>query len=204
MGAVVAQAAGETRVRRALRCQREGSVLRGGARTWSSMLCLEGGGVCCCVSSALRLEFRRDTAVDPIDRVLNRLKLINNRGAQLSVLMATNRPFRCLPTSRPEGGEKRGMAMLARVTGGAPAGSHRPCPTGVCVWRRHAQVVAVVAAQSARSKRVPSVSATAGASRSSPVRPAPRTRARLQLRRRLAACCCVLRPKLLSGAVDGD
>ena len=54
----------------------------------------------------------------------------------------------------------------------------------------------------------PSVSATAaksaGASRSSPVRPAPRARARLQLRRRLTVCCCVLRPKLLSGAADGD
>ena len=46
------------------------------------------------------------------------------------------------------------MAMLARVTGGAPAGSHRPCPTGVCVWRRRAQVAAAVAAQSARSERV--------------------------------------------------
>eukprot|EP01046_Picozoa_sp_COSAG06_P054774 COSAG06_NODE_9859_length_1802_cov_16.537874_3_plen_176_part_01 len=45
-----------------------------------------------------------------------------------------------------------------------------------------------------------SVFATAGASRSSPVRPAPRARARLWLRRRLAACCCVLRLKLLSGA----
>ena len=50
----------------------------------------------------------------------------------------------------------------------------------------------------------PSVSATAGASRSSPVRPAPRAHARLQLWRRLAACCCVLRRKLLSGAADGD
>jgi hypothetical protein len=50
----------------------------------------------------------------------------------------------------------------------------------------------------------PSVSATAGASRSSPVRPAPRAHARLQLWQRLAACCCVLRPKLLSGVVDGD
>eukprot|EP01046_Picozoa_sp_COSAG06_P000286 COSAG06_NODE_8_length_37897_cov_42.611884_5_plen_69_part_00 len=48
------------------------------------------------------------------------------------------------------------------------------------------------------------VSTTAGASRSSPVRPAPRARARLQLRRRLAACCCVLRRKLLSGAADSD
>eukprot|EP01046_Picozoa_sp_COSAG06_P009337 COSAG06_NODE_485_length_15117_cov_5.922493_13_plen_212_part_00 len=42
----------------------------------------------------------------------------------------------------------------------------------------------------------PSVSATAGASRSSPVRPAPRARARLQLWWRLAACCCVLRNTL--------
>ena len=56
----------------------------------------------------------------------------------------------------------------------------------------------------ASGSSAPSVSATAGASRSSPVRPAPRARARLQLWRRLAACCCVLRPKLLSGAADGD
>ena len=50
------------------------------------------------------------------------------------------------------GGEKRDMAMLARVTGGAPVGSHRPCPTVVRVRRDRAQVVAVAAAQSARSE----------------------------------------------------
>ena len=45
------------------------------------------------------------------------------------------------------------MAMLARVTGGAPVGSHRPCPTVVRVRRDRAQVAAAAAAQSARSER---------------------------------------------------
>ena len=44
------------------------------------------------------------------------------------------------------------MAMLARVTGGAPVGSHRPCPTVVRVRRDRAQVAAAAAAQSARSE----------------------------------------------------
>ena len=50
------------------------------------------------------------------------------------------------------GGEKRDMAMLARVTGGAPVGSHRPGPTVVRDRRDRAQVAAAVAAQSARSE----------------------------------------------------
>ena len=45
----------------------------------------------------------------------------------------------------------------------------------------------------ASGSSAPSVFATAGASRSSPVRPAPRACTRLQLRRRLTAHCCVLR-----------
>ena len=52
-----------------------------------------------------------------------------------------------------EGGEKRDVAMLARVAGGTPVGSHRPCPTVVRVWRRRALVAAAAAAHSARSER---------------------------------------------------
>eukprot|EP01046_Picozoa_sp_COSAG06_P016193 COSAG06_NODE_1064_length_10862_cov_62.026573_5_plen_90_part_00 len=44
------------------------------------------------------------------------------------------------------------MAMLARVTGGTPVGSHRLCPTVVRVRRDRAQVAAVVAAPSAWSE----------------------------------------------------
>ena len=44
------------------------------------------------------------------------------------------------------------MAMLARVTGGAPVGSHRPHPTVICVQRDRTQVAAAAAAQSARSE----------------------------------------------------
>ena len=44
------------------------------------------------------------------------------------------------------------MAMLARVTGGAPVGSHRPHPTVMCVQRDRTQVAAAAAAQSARSE----------------------------------------------------
>ena len=44
------------------------------------------------------------------------------------------------------------MAMLARVTGGAPVGSHRPHPTVMCFQRDRAQVAAAAAAQSARSE----------------------------------------------------
>jgi len=44
------------------------------------------------------------------------------------------------------------MAMLARVTGGTPVGSHRLCPTVVHVRRDRAQVAAVAAAPSAWSE----------------------------------------------------
>ena len=44
------------------------------------------------------------------------------------------------------------MAMLARVTGGAPVDSHRPHPTVMCVQRDRTQVAAAAAAQSARSE----------------------------------------------------
>ena len=44
------------------------------------------------------------------------------------------------------------MAMLARVTGGAPVGSHRPHPTVMCAQRDRTQVAAAAAAQSARSE----------------------------------------------------
>ena len=50
------------------------------------------------------------------------------------------------------GGEKRDMAMLARVTGGTPVGSHRLYPTVVRVRRDRAQVAAVAAAPSAWSE----------------------------------------------------
>ena len=50
------------------------------------------------------------------------------------------------------GGEKRDMAMLARVTGGTPVGSHRLYPTVVRVRRDRARVAAVAEAPSAWSE----------------------------------------------------
>ena len=116
--------------------------------------------------------------------------------------------MRCCAASRSAVDARLAGRLHARAQGSGCGGD----------WRRAAACCALSSCQArpmvpddaqlegcgtARSSTL-SVFAAAGASRSSPVRPAPRACARLQLRRRLAARCCVLRLKLLSGAADDD